>query len=178
MEIKLSAVEDAPDLYRYYFENAAHLQPWEPLKDASFNSVYAWRVRLAGRAIEQREGMSRYFLAYGENPRHIMATCSLTGITRGALQACFMGYSVAERYEGQGVMRQLCEYAIHHAFAELDLNRVMANYMPHNYRSGKLLMGLGFEKEGLAKRYLCINGRWEDHVLTSLLNPRKGSVSV
>jgi ribosomal-protein-alanine N-acetyltransferase len=48
----------------------------------------------------------------------------------------------------------------------------MANYMPANERSGKLLSRLGFEREGLAKRYLYINGRWEDHVLTALLNNR------
>jgi ribosomal-protein-alanine N-acetyltransferase len=29
---------------------------------------------------------------------------------------------------------------------------------------------LGFEKEGLARKYLKIDGRWEDHLLTSLIN--------
>jgi len=33
---------------------------------------------------------------------------------------------------------------------------------------------LGFEKEGFARRYLCINGKWEDHILTSLVNPLAG----
>jgi ribosomal-protein-alanine N-acetyltransferase len=32
----------------------------------------------------------------------------------------------------------------------------MANYMPHNQRSGDLLARLGFEKEGYAKDYLLI----------------------
>jgi ribosomal-protein-alanine N-acetyltransferase len=43
--------------------------------------------------------------------------------------------------------------------------------MLSNERSGKLLNKLGFSEGGLAKNYLKINGRWEDHVLTSLLNP-------
>jgi ribosomal-protein-alanine N-acetyltransferase len=43
----------------------------------------------------------------------------------------------------------------------------MANYMPRNDRSGRLLGRLGFEKEGYAKRYLKIEGLWEDHVLTA-----------
>ncbi|KFN17466.1 hypothetical protein JM66_20365 [Aeromonas bestiarum] len=38
-------------------------------------------------------------------------------------------------------------------------------------RSGALLERLGFEREGLARDYLMINGRWEDHVLTARLNP-------
>ncbi|MDQ1883749.1 30S ribosomal protein S5 alanine N-acetyltransferase, partial [Aeromonas salmonicida] len=27
-----------------------------------------------------------------------------------------------------------------------------------------------FEREGYARDYLMINGRWEDHILTALLN--------
>ncbi|MGL4717164.1 MAG: 30S ribosomal protein S5 alanine N-acetyltransferase, partial [Aeromonas sp.] len=44
-------------------------------------------------------------------------------------------------------------------------------YMPANQRSGALLERLGFEREGFARAYLLINGRWEDHILTSLINP-------
>lgn len=69
-------------------------------------------------------------------------------------------------------MSKVCEAAIEYAFGQLDLNRIMANYMPCNERSGGLLKKLGFSKEGLARKYLKINGRWEDHVLTSLLNPK------
>lgn len=47
----------------------------------------------------------------------------------------------------------------------------MANYMPHNQRSGNLLRRLGFVVEGYARDYLLINGRWEDHIQTSLINP-------
>ena len=43
----------------------------------------------------------------------------------------------------------------------------MANYMPHNSRSAALLFRLGFEKEGVARSYLKIAGKWQDHVLTS-----------
>ena len=50
------------------------------------------------------------------------------------------------------------------------MHRIMANYMPHNHRSGKLLERLGFEREGYAKDYLLIDGQWRDHVLTALTN--------
>ena len=51
------------------------------------------------------------------------------------------------------------------------IHRIMANYMPHNQRSGDLLARLGFEKEGYAKNYLLIDGQWPDHVLTALTTP-------
>ena len=75
--------------------------------------------------------------------------------------------SVALRRQGQGLMQEVLETALPWAFHKLDMHRVMANYMPRNERSGRLLERLGFEREGYAKRYLQIAGVWEDHVLTS-----------
>ena len=90
---------------------------------------------------------------------------------RGPFQAGNVGYSIALEYQGQGVMCSLLMHVVEYAFTELGLNRVMANYMPRNERSQRLLDRVGFAKEGLARNYLCINGVWEDHVLTSILNP-------
>jgi len=171
MEIKQLAIEDALYLSEYYLQNAEHLCPWERKVEDDFHEVEAWQQRLKIREKEQVEGRSSYFVAYLNDPKKIIATCSLTGITQGAFMACFMGYSVALSYEGQGVMKNLCQHAISYAFNELQLNRIMANYMPSNQRSQKLLTSLGFVKEGFAKKYLFINGRWEDHIMTSLVNP-------
>lgn len=52
------------------------------------------------------------------------------------------------------------------------MHRIMANYMPHNMRSGSLLTRLGFEREGYAKQYLQIDGQWRDHVLTALTDEK------
>ena len=151
-------------------ENADHLNPWEPAREDGYHDISAWQERLAVREREQKEGKAAYFVAYCGRPRELIATCSLTGISRGAFMACFMGYSIARSYQGKGYMKMLCQHATKYAFTELGLNRVMANYMPRNVRSEKLLKSMGFTKEGLAKNYLFINGRWEDHVLTSLLS--------
>lgn len=48
----------------------------------------------------------------------------------------------------------------------------MANYMPANARSAAVLQRLGFTIEGTARDYLFLAGAWQDHVLTSLTNPR------
>ncbi len=68
-------------------------------------------------------------------------------------------------------MRESLTVAIQHVFRDIGLHRIMANYRPENTRSEHLLASLGFEKEGLARSYLKINGSWADHVLTSLINP-------
>ena len=61
--------------------------------------------------------------------------------------------------------------AIAYCFEEMKLHRIMANYMPTNERSARLLRKLGFVPEGFARDYLFLGGTWRDHVLTSLTNP-------
>ncbi len=171
MDIKLATVEDAVSLSSYYLENAEHLKCWERKVEDRFHDVDEWTKRLKLREKEQEEGRSAYFLLYSHEPKKIIASCSLTGITCGAFMACFMGYSVAKSHEGKGMMKTLCDHAVQYAFGELGLNRVMANYMPTNERSERLLTSMGFSKEGVARKYLFINGKWQDHILTSLINP-------
>ena len=171
MEIKLTSVADAESLSEFYRKNAAHLRAWEPLREEGYHSVEAWAQRLVRRETEQSIGTSAYFVAYSANGSRVIATCSLTNIARGVFQGCNIGYSICEELQGRGLMRALCVHVIDYGFQDLGLNRIMANYMPSNRRSENLLSRLGFSKEGLAKKYLLINGRWEDHVLTSLLNP-------
>lgn len=117
-------------------------------------------------------GLSAHFISYDPNSASVIAVCELSNISRGPFQAANLGYSVARSHEGKGRMKQLCVYVISFAFEELRLNRVMANYIPKNLRSEGLLGSLGFEREGFARKYLYINGKWEDHVLSSLIKPR------
>jgi len=172
MEIKLTTEHDALALSNYYNTNAKHLQEWEILKEPGFHQAKSWRKRLKQRELEQQQNKAAYFVAYNNSATEIIATCNLTGIIYGGFLACFMGYSVALSYQGQGKMKQLCHFVIQYAFDELELNRIMSNYMPRNIRSQKLLYSLGFVQEGKAKSYLYINGKWEDHILTSLINVR------
>ena len=171
MDQRLIEIGDAKALSKFYLRNADHLLPWEPQKESDFHSVNSWSLRLRDRAAEFESGTSAHFLSYDTLTDEIVATCSITNIARGPFQAGNIGYAVCKSREGKGLMKQLCQYVIQFAFDDLDLHRVMANYMPCNQRSEALLNRLGFEREGLARKYLCINGEWEDHVLTSLVNP-------
>jgi len=46
-----------------------------------------------------------------------------------------------------------------------------ASHPPRNLHSAALLARPGFEREGYARSYLRIDGKWEDMVLSSLINP-------
>ena len=159
-------------LANYFAVNEDHFRPWAPAVPDDYNSVTAWKKRLMDRDEEFQRGESVHFIGTDREESHVIGVCSLSNIVRGVFQACYMGYSVAQRYEGQGYMKKIVSHTIDYAFRDLKLHRIMANHMPNNERSAALLKKLGFEKEGYAKDYLMIAGKWEDHVLNSLRNPR------
>jgi ribosomal-protein-alanine N-acetyltransferase len=171
MEIRFISTDDAAFISDFYLRNEDHLRIWEPYREEGYHSADAWKLRLQEREREFSEGKSAHFISFNPLENDIVAICSLTNIVRGSFMACNMGYAVEKRYQGRGLMKKLCDHAIGYAFSELQLNRIMANYMPCNQRSERLLRRLGFVEEGLARNYLKINERWEDHVLTSLVNP-------
>lgn len=169
--IRVADVTDATKLLRYRVENRAHLAPWEPLHETAFYTVEHC-IQAIGQGRQNASQDRGYpLLLFDRHEQAILGTFTFANIVRGAFQACHLGYGVAARMQGQGLMREVLEVGIAWAFGELGLHRIMANYLPRNERSARLLASLGFEREGYAKRYLQIAGEWQDHVLTALIAP-------
>jgi ribosomal-protein-alanine N-acetyltransferase len=158
------------ELREYSIENRAHLQPWEPLRSESFFETESVAQRLSAMAHNNESGHAVHLLLISPETGEMVGDCNFTNIVRGSFQACHLGFSLAKRFERLGLMREALTPAIAYIFDEIGLHRVMANFRPENVRSAQLLEGLGFEREGLARSYLRINGVWADHVLTSLVN--------
>lgn len=149
--------------------NMNHMSPWrstvgEPRMDH--------KAQLIKWAQEFKEGRSiRFLLFLKEKPKdEIIGFCNFSQIFRGPFQACYLGYHIDVTLEGKGLMSEAVAKAIEYMFKNQKLHRIMANYMPSNERSARLLQKLGFVVDGHAKKYLLIKGQWEDHILTSLTN--------
>jgi ribosomal-protein-alanine N-acetyltransferase len=170
--LTLPRAESAPLMLSYFVENREHLSPWWPPVPADFYTEGFWRSRLekARADFKQAQSMNLVIFERGQSEERVVGACNFSGFIRGAFQACYLGYGIARRDEGRGMMREALQAAIAYAFADLRLHRIMANYIPTNERSGLLLRRLGFTVEGYARDYLFINGEWRDHVLTSLTN--------
>jgi [ribosomal protein S5]-alanine N-acetyltransferase len=164
---------DAGRMARYAVENKEHLAPWEMLRDDEFFIESHWYGQIADWRTEFQEDRSlRLILVDRFKPdSDILGHLGFSNIVRGPFQACYLGYSLDYRAEGKGLMFEALTASISYAFTVLKLHRIMANYMPANARSGKLLRRLNFVVEGYARDYLRIAGNWEDHILTSLTNP-------
>lgn len=163
---------EAPLLIRYKLENRAHLALWEPERDADYYTLEMTRRRLRERQAAFRQGTALHLALLTPDEDEVMGQCDFTQIVRGPFQACYLGFAIAARHQGRGLMYEALSLAIPYVFDELGLHRIMAGYMPDNARSERLLTRLGFQREGYARAYLKIAGRWQDHVLTALINPR------
>ncbi|MBU2532874.1 MAG: GNAT family N-acetyltransferase [Alphaproteobacteria bacterium] len=157
-------------------QSREHLLPWEPKWSRDELSRWAYRRRLRYYQRDQREDLGYAFFVFSEANGALMGGLTLSNVRRGVTQACALGYWLGLPYTGQGHMRAAVSLAVTHAFDELRLHRIEAACLPSNAASIGVLRRNGFQEEGLARRYLKINGAWRDHILFALLSddPRPG----
>jgi ribosomal-protein-alanine N-acetyltransferase len=170
--IRLAEPDEVPEILRYYRDNRDHLQPFSPTFGADYLDARMWIEQVGARAREFANHESfRAFLFLREQPRRMVGNVNLTQVVRGSFQSCVLGYNLDAGAQGHGYMTEAVRAVVSFAFKDWGLHRVAANHMPSNERSSAVLERCGFKVEGQAPGYLCINGRWEDHVLTAITNP-------
>lgn len=167
--VRLARPSDADAIAAFYAADQAHQREYSPVYDAMFDPLF-WRDRIEQARIEFDAGRSCQTFLFELDDCSVAGSATLSQIVRGLFHACYLGYVIAGRHEGRGLMSEALEALIAYAFDELKLHRIMANYQPGNTRSRAVLERLGFATEGLARDYLFIDGAWRDHVLTSLTN--------
>jgi [ribosomal protein S5]-alanine N-acetyltransferase len=170
--LRIAIKTDIPEILKYFTENKNYFTPFYPvLLDHLFTEEY-WQYQIENNILEFIHDQSLKLFIFPQGKSHqVIGTINFTNFMRGAAHFCYVGYSLAESQQGQGYMTEALKAATDYVFKELNFHRIMANYMPHNRRSGNVLKRLGFVVEGYARDYLLINGKWEDHILTSLVNP-------
>lgn len=169
--IRLANGDDVTAIVNYYSENRQHLTPFEPLRTDDFYTEAYWHNEVEQRLTDASNNLSlKLFIFAQDHPQEILGTINFANFVRGVFQSCTLGYSIADFAQGKGYMTESLKVAIDYLFNEWNLHRIMAAYLPHNQRSARILKRLGFLVEGYAYEYLLINGKWQDHILTSLIN--------
>lgn len=153
----------------YYVENWQFLKPWEPTRTDEYYSLAGWQFILRRYNETFEQGRTCNLAALNPANNEVIAVCNFSNIVHGPMQACNLGYSIAQKYQGQGFMFEILSKLIPYIMNYYGLHRVNANYMPNNDRSAALLERLGFEKEGYARSYLQVDGKWQDHVLNAYI---------
>ena len=141
------------------------LVPWEP-RPAGTPAASEDRASFAARcALRERERQigSGYGFGIFVNDR-FSGEVTLSSIQRGPFQSASIGYWIDREQAGQGLVPEAVVVTLRFAFETLGLHRVEISIIPRNAASRRVVEKLDLRVEGLAERYLEIDGVWEDHI--------------
>jgi len=141
------------------------LIPWEPRPSGApymAEDRLTFITRCSIRDRERQIGTAYSFgLFVG---KRFAGEINLSSVQRGAYQNGYVGYWIDEELAGNGYIPEGCAVLFRYAFEELCLHRLQIAIVPRNTPSRQVARKLGLRQEGIAVRYLEIDGVWEDHV--------------
>jgi ribosomal-protein-alanine N-acetyltransferase len=148
-------VADAEEALALRLANREFLAPFDPVRDDDYFTLEA-----------QRERLERSAFGYAILDGSVIAgVVFLSNVVYGPFCNANVGYWVDRARNGRGLATRAVGAAVETAFGPLGLHRVQAGTLLHNVASRRVLEKNGFERIGLARRHLHIDGRWQDHVL-------------
>ena len=122
----------------------------------------AFAIRCGARERERQLGTGyAYGIFVGEE---FAGEINLSIVQRGPFQSAYIGYWIDEAHGGRGFMPEALVVVCRSAFEDLHLHRVQISIIPRNRSSRRVVEKLQIRDEGVAERYLEINGVWEDHI--------------
>lgn len=143
---------------------SAWLLPWEP------------RQRGAPAPLEDRPNFS-HRCDIRERERHLGigygfgvfigerfgGEVTLSSIQRGPYQCGSIGYWIDQALAGRSLVPEAVVVTLRFAFEAISLHRIEISIIPRNKASRRVVDKLGIRQEGVAERFLEIDGVWEDH---------------
>ena len=148
--------EDARELLELRLANRAFLAPFDPVRPESF-----FTLATQSEVARNPDGL-RFAIIDGD--AHA-GTIALSNVSYGPFRSASVGYWVSADRNGRGLATRAVGELVEHAFRVLGLHRLEAGTLVDNVGSQRVLRKNGFERIGLARKYLHIDGGWRDHLL-------------
>ena len=111
-----------------------------------------------------------FWISEKKRPQYVIGRLSFSAIVRGALSSCLVGYHLDKMETGKGYMREALDGGCRYMFRNQELHRIQADVMPHNAPSIRCVESCGFKRQGLNEKYMCIDGKWQDHICFAKIN--------
>jgi ribosomal-protein-alanine N-acetyltransferase len=167
--LRAAEMADFPEWAALRGASREFLTPWESTWPEDALSGAAFRRRLRQYTDDLDRGAGYYFLIRRAADDVLLGGINLTHVRRGIAQSGTLGYWIGAPFARQGYMTEAMNAVLAFAFETLALNRVEAACLPDNAASRALLARCGFTQEGRARKYLRINGIWQDHLTFAIL---------
>ncbi|TQR19726.1 GNAT family N-acetyltransferase [Psychrobacillus vulpis] len=166
-------ISDANELLDLLKKNQSFFEKYSINRPTNY-----WTIETQKELIEKWEQNAKQdteyqFGIYKSDDNSLIGSISLFHVARGPRHSAMVGYHLDQEHNGKGYTTEATKLIVNYAFEILHLHRIEAGVMPHNIGSIKVLEKAGFLKEGIAKKNIKINGRWEDHQMLAIINPKE-----
>ncbi|GGH77807.1 ribosomal-protein-alanine N-acetyltransferase [Pullulanibacillus pueri] len=168
--VKLVEEADAEVLLALELKNKDFFQLYTGSRKDDFYTLEGQLERIKTNKSSAEADQGYFFVIYLRESEQLIGEITLFEVARGNLQSCWIGYFLDQEQNGKGYMTEAVRLVVDYAFQTLRLHRIEAGVMPHNIGSAKVLLKAGFQKEGLSRENVKINGKWEDHQLFAIIN--------
>lgn len=156
--------EDYAELARLYLTEREHLRLSSPAYDPKLATFEGQRERHL-RIVDS--GGSLLTVWRGAE---VAGLLEITNVVRGPLQSANLGFWVRSSLCGLGVGTRAISLGADHAFGAMRLHRLEAGTRVDNVASQRALSKNDFERIGVARAYLRLDGIWTDHILFQRIN--------
>ena len=170
LHLRILKPGSAREVLNYYKRNYNFLKEWEPKRPRNFYTLTYQKNQLRFEYNLFKKGTHVRFWIFKKEDNKLIGNVGISNIVMGNFKSCYMSYKL-DKYEiNKGYMTEAVKKVVEIMFNEYNLHRIEVNIVPRNKRSLKVVQKLNFEEEGYSKRYLEINGKWEDHVHFAIYN--------
>ena len=138
----------------YYSSNKKHLEIWHPTTPEGFYTFQYQKNKVKDALSLINDGKSMHFVLLDKSKNKMLGHCNYTKIDNNK---CWLGYSIAKKYEGKGLMYESLLLTNTHMFDRINIKEIRAGILPDNGRSVRLIKRLNFKYVG-EKDELEING--------------------
>jgi ribosomal-protein-serine acetyltransferase len=163
--LKSLELREAEPLMLLIGENREYLRQWLPWLDAT--RTIEEMVAFVESAVKQETSGLGYQAG-------IWSTDELIGIIgfhhlEWANRSTNIGYWLAERHQGRGIMTKACHSIVTYAFEDWQLNRVEIRCALDNLKSRAIPERLGFKSEGILREAEWLYDHYVDHVVYGMV---------
>ena len=156
ISLRLLNIQDAQAYLELIHLTRLPYQSVEPVREDDFYTLEAQMRRIKDRVQAADEGTGYQFGIFAIQDDLLIGQVSLNNVVLGVANYADLGYFIHPDYQGGGRMTAAVKLAVAYGFRALKLNRVQAAVLPSNHGSQRVLEKNGFQREGVARKYLKI----------------------
>ncbi|AIQ61883.1 acetyltransferase [Paenibacillus stellifer] len=172
--LRLFTLADAGSLLDLRLRNRDIHSRYEPRREESFFTLDSQEQLITQRIEDAEQDRAYMFGIYASGEDLLIGQITISNIVRGVGQFADIGYFIDHECQGKGFMTAAVGLVAAYAFKSLGLHRLQAAILLHNDASRRVLEKSGFQAEGIARQFIKIDGRWQDHRTYALLSHEAG----